>query len=82
MDDSVYVLDFHMKNHNGFNFDSDKNRVDFRLNSNPEWEINVETGASSLEFDLSKFKVKELKLHGGAASFHVKVGHAVSHDRC
>jgi hypothetical protein len=74
MDDSVYVLDFHMKNHNGFNFDSDKNRVDFRLNPNPEWEINVETGASSLEFDLSKFKVKELKLHGGAASFHVKLG--------
>jgi hypothetical protein len=74
MDDSVHVIDFKMKDHNGFNFDSDKNKVEFHLNSNPEWEINVETGASSVDFDLSKYKVKELKLHGGAASFHVKMG--------
>jgi len=74
MDDSVYVLDFKMKSHNGFNFDSDKNRADIRLNPNPQWEINVETGATSLDFDLSKFKVKELKLHGGAASFKVRLG--------
>ncbi len=74
MDDSVYVLDFNMKNHHDFNWDSDKNRADFRLNTNPEWEIDVETGATSLDFDLSKFKVKELKLHGGAASFKVKLG--------
>jgi len=73
-DDSVYVLDFHMKNKHGFNFDSDKNRADFRLNPNPEWEIKVETGATQLDFDLSKFKVRELKLHGGAASFNVKLG--------
>jgi len=78
MDDSVYVLDFKMKDHNGFNWDSDKNRADFRLNTNPEWEINVETGATSLDFDLSKFKVKELKLHGGAASFTVKLGMPVA----
>jgi len=74
MDDSVHVLDFKMKNHNGFNFDSDKNKIEFRLNPNPEWEFNVETGASSVDFDLSKFKVKELKIHGGAASFNVKFG--------
>jgi len=77
-DDSVYVLDFHMRKHNGFNWDSDKNRVDFRLNTNPVWDINVETGASSLDFDLSKYKVKELKLHGGAASFKVKLGMPVA----
>ena len=74
MDDSVHVVDFKMKGHKGFNFDSDKNRADFKLNPNPVWEINVETGASSIEFDLSKFKVRELKLHGGAASFNIKMG--------
>jgi hypothetical protein len=74
MDDSVYVLNFKNKDHHGFNFDSDKNRADFRLNPNPEWEINVQTGASSLDFDLSKFKVRSLKLSGGAASFDVKLG--------
>ena len=74
VDDSTYVLDFHTKNKNGFNFDSDKNQADFRLNVNPIWDIDVETGATKLDFDLSKFKVKELKLHGGAASFNVKLG--------
>jgi hypothetical protein len=77
-DDSVYVLDFHMKNHHGFNFDSDKNEANIRLNPNPEWEIRVETGATALNFDLSKFKVRELKLHGGAASFDVKLGAPLS----
>jgi len=73
-DDSVYVVDFHMKKKNGINFDSDKNAIDFRLNPNPAWEIHVETGATKLDFDLSKFKIKELQLHGGAASFDVKLG--------
>jgi hypothetical protein len=73
-DDSVYVLDFKMKNHRGFNFSSDNNRADFRLNPNPEWEIKAETGATSLNFDLSKFKIRDLKLHGGAAEYNVKLG--------
>ncbi|MDB4921878.1 DUF5668 domain-containing protein [Mucilaginibacter sp.] len=73
-EDSVYVVNFKMKDRKGLNFDSDKNRADMRLNPNPVWDISVETGAASVDFDLSKFKVRELKLHGGAASFNVKLG--------
>lgn len=73
-DDSTCVLDFNMKNHNQFHFGSEKNVAVFRLNPNPDWAIDVETGATQLDFDLSKFKVSELKLHGGAASFNVKMG--------
>ena len=73
-DDSVRVIDFKMKNHSGFHFDDDKNNINFKLNPSPVWEINVETGASGLDFDLRKFKVSELKLHGGAAGFKVKFG--------
>lgn len=77
-DDSVYVLDFNMKNshntHFGWNNDKKTNSATFKLNVNPEWEINVETGATKLNFDLSKFKVRLLKLSGGAASFDVKLG--------
>lgn len=73
-DDSTYVLDFKMRNRNGFNFGSQKHEANFRLNAKPEWEINVQAGATSLNFDLSKFKVRELKLHGGAAEFNVKLG--------
>ncbi len=77
-DDSVYVMDFHMKNRHGFNFDSDKNQANIRLNPNPEWEINVETGATNLDFDLSKFKIRKLEINGGAASFNIKLGAPLS----
>jgi hypothetical protein len=86
--DSVYVLDFNMKNHHGFNWDWDdddhknsdghtddkSNLAIFKLNPNPEWEINVKAGATKLDFDLSKFKIRSLKLSGGAAAFNVKLG--------
>ena len=75
--DSVYVLDFGMKDHKG-HFDwgnHDKsNTVDFKLNVNPIWDIDVETGAVALDFDLSKFKVRSFVLNGGAGSFDVKLG--------
>jgi len=77
-DDSTSVLDFKMQNHNGFNWGSDKNDINIRLNPNPVWDVDVETGATDLNFDLSRFKVKELKLHGGAASFNVKMGQPIS----
>ena len=76
MEDSVYVLNFNMKNLKGhFNLgDERSNWAEFKLNVNPEWEMNIETGATKLDFDLSKFKIRSLKLSGGAASFNVKLG--------
>jgi hypothetical protein len=76
-DDSVYVMDFSMKdNKNGhFNWGSDKSNIaNLKLNVNPEWEINVETGASKIDFDLSKYKLRSLVLKGGAASFTARIG--------
>lgn len=77
-DDSVYVLDFNMKKINSNHFTwGDKNKgntATFKLNPNPEWEINVDAGATDLDFDLTKFKIRKLKLDGGAASFTVKLG--------
>ncbi|GAA4095465.1 LiaI-LiaF-like domain-containing protein [Mucilaginibacter panaciglaebae] len=83
--DSVYTLNFNMRGHHDldFNFDDDNdkgkdtsrtNSATFRLNPNPEWNINVKTGATSLDFDLSKFKIRSVKLAGGAAAFDVKLG--------
>jgi hypothetical protein len=77
-DDSVYVLDFKMKSNKGhFNWGDDddkKNVADFQLNVNPVWDINVETGAAVIDFDLSKFKVRSFILKGGAGSFDIKLG--------
>ncbi len=74
IDDSVHVVDLRMRDHIGFHFGSEKNKIEFKLNPNPIWEINVETGASGVDFDLSKFKVRELKMHGDAAGFNIKMG--------
>ncbi len=79
--DSIEVLNFRMKNHNKkWNFDSDTkaNEVRLRLNKKPVWDINVETGAGETNFDLTPFKVRNLKFKGGAASFEVKLGEPVT----
>jgi len=84
-EDSVYVLNFNMKGRHGFNLDFDdkkngygkNNSVVFKLNPNPEWELDIKAGATKLDFDLSKFKVRSLKLSGGAADFEVKLGQPV-----
>ncbi len=73
--DSVQVLTFQMRDWNKkWHIDGiEGNEVRIRLNNKPLWDINVEMGAGKTDFDLSKFKVQNLKLKGGAASFEVKL---------
>jgi len=72
---SVYVMDFGSKSSwNKSHFEGKSDSADIKLNIHPEWEINVNTGAADLDFDLSKYKLKLLKLSGGAGQFVVKVG--------
>lgn len=74
-EDSVYVLDFNMKKNRHFRWDKGKsNSVDFKLNSAPIWDMDIQTGATALDFDLTKFKIRNLTLNGGAASFSIKLG--------
>ncbi|MBK0377688.1 LiaI-LiaF-like domain-containing protein [Mucilaginibacter segetis] len=77
MDGTTPVIDFRMRNKkNGhFEWDSDKtNTAYLKLNAIPEWEINLKTGASETDFDLSPFKIRTLNINGGAASYDVKMG--------
>jgi len=68
-------FDMNMHKHGVFNWgDKKHNEADIKINPNPEWEINLESGASSANFDLSPFKVKKLDIQGGAASYTVKLG--------
>lgn len=82
MEDSVYVVDFKMKDSkHGFHFDDDNNhgnKVDMKLNPNPVWNVKLDAGATDVNFDLSKFKVKTIKLNGGAGSFAIKLGQPLS----
>jgi len=78
--DSVEVLNFRMRDKKQkWNMDDmDGNEVDIRLNSNPLWDINVEMGAGETNFDLTSYKIANLQLNGGAASFNVKLPEPVA----
>jgi hypothetical protein len=77
MEGTVPVLSLHMKNNNknSFQWDSDKNNsADIMLNTKPIWDVRVNAGATELDFDLSKFKIRNVDINGGAGSFHIKLG--------
>jgi hypothetical protein len=44
------------------------------LNKYPTWDLNFEVGASAMNIDLSSYKVSDLTIEGGAASFDIKLG--------
>jgi hypothetical protein len=76
-----YVLNFEMNGKKGVHFgwsdghnNDNSDKADIKINPNPIWDVNVETGAAAVNFDLSKFKIRNVKLEGGAASFDVKLG--------
>jgi hypothetical protein len=86
--DSMAVLDFKMREHNSrhgkekFEWKSNQdNSATLKLSAKPVWDIHVNTGASKVDFDLTKFKVKNLEINGGAASFDVKLGEPLTETR-
>ncbi len=56
---------FHNNNHK---------EVSISLNRAPVWNINLDAGASSVNYDLSQFKVRKFSLDGGAGSFKITLG--------
>lgn len=51
-----------------------KNKVTIKLNPNPDWEVNVDVGAASIELDLASFKIRKLNIEGGASSINLRLG--------
>lgn len=82
--DSSYTINFNMaKNSHRFNWDDNDhgNEAKIKLNTLPVWDIDINTGATEVNFDLSKFKIRNLDLNGGAASFKVKMGQPLADTR-
>lgn len=78
--DSTEVLNFRMRDQKRkWNMDDmDGNQVRIKLNSKPLWDINLEIGAGETVFDLTSYKVRNLRLNGGAASFKVTLPEPVT----
>jgi len=51
-----------------------ENWAKISLNPNPVWDVNLDMGAGSAEFDLTPYKIANLRFKGGAASFNAKMG--------
>lgn len=51
-----------------------KNRVYMYLNPRPAWDLRIEGGAASMDFDLRPYDVRTLNLDAGAASIDVRLG--------
>lgn len=51
-----------------------KNNVEITLNKNPLWNFYVNTGAASVDLDLSRFKTRSIDIDGGASSVDIRLG--------
>jgi hypothetical protein len=73
--DSVQTLTFKMQEKKGkWNMSEGGNDVDFKLNTTPEWDVNMSMGAGEVNFDFSAYKVRTFKFDGGAAALDIKMG--------
>lgn len=68
-------ISFDMKNTKvRFGKNNFKNSVEMSLNSKPEWELNFDVGAASIDLDLTQYKVNKVDIDMGAAAMNIKFG--------
>ena len=51
-----------------------RNNVMMKLNPNPSWDLDLNVGAAEVDFDLSGFKTRNVKIQGGASDIVLKLG--------
>lgn len=51
-----------------------RNDVDIQLHKNPVWNIKLSSGAAKIDMDLSKYKIRDIDIEGGASSTYLKLG--------
>ncbi len=59
---------------NHWHFGNTKNDVEMKLNTKPDWELSMDVGACSVDFDLTPYIVRTARLKAGASSIKVKLG--------
>jgi hypothetical protein len=73
--DSANTLTFTMKGRKGnWNLGNGSNEVNMKMNTQPEWVINMNMGAGAVDMDFSDYKMRSFRFDGGAASLDIKVG--------
>ena len=73
VEDSLTVIDLSLEK-GEFNKGKIRNDVVMKLNPNPIWDLDLNVGAASVDFDLSGFKTRNVKIQGGASELDIKFG--------
>jgi hypothetical protein len=73
VEDSLTVIDLSLDK-GEFNDGKMNNNVNLKLNPNPVWDLDLNVGAAEVDFDLSGFKTRNLKIQGGASDIDLKIG--------
>src|SRR3569833_86018 len=71
---SAYGMDFSLQSKSKTHFCKQSDSVNFKLNAAPVWDLSLNTGATELNFDLTKYKINSLKVAGSAGSFNIRMG--------
>ncbi len=72
-EDSLSVIELSLEK-SEFKGNNIKNNVKMKLNPNPIWDMELNVGAAEVDFDLSGFKTRNLKIQGGASDIELKLG--------
>jgi hypothetical protein len=75
-EDSLTRIDLSLEK-GEFNHGNVRNNVNLKLNPNPIWDLDLNVGAAEVNFDLSGFKTRNLKIQGGASDIDLKIGAAL-----
>ncbi|MCL4510822.1 MAG: DUF5668 domain-containing protein [Bacteroidetes bacterium] len=74
-DGSTERLDFTLKSREDhWSFGGSKNHVEMMLNPKPDWNLNVDVGACSVNFDLTPFIIRTAEIKAGASSLRIRLG--------
>lgn len=76
VEDSLTVINLSLDK-GEFNDGKMNNNVNMKLNTNPIWDLDLNVGAAEVDFDLSGFKTRNLKIQGGASDIDIKIGAAL-----
>jgi hypothetical protein len=59
---------------NHWSWGGSKNKVDLKLSGRVDWKLNMDVGACSTDFDLSKFSIASMDIKAGASSIKIRLG--------
>lgn len=71
LDNEAQVQIYHQPISDKMTIDPPKNQIDLKLNPDIVYNIFLETGATAIDYDLSKFKVESFTIKSGASNINL-----------